>query len=120
MEFDSLADFLASDARNGFVHHGRLKAYVRKSARIVDDKWVYPLDIASVSVDRGHQGQGYLRSFLDEAESLNLPLYVESILADWLVPVLERRGYTILSDGLTFNAYRNGENTAWKWSLTLG
>lgn len=89
--YKMLDDFVMADNRSEHLLLCPLRAYCRKSRRLIGPM----LDIASVDVS--DQGKGYFRIFLGQAELVaaqrKLGVYVENALNPILHEMLERRGY---------------------------
>lgn len=86
---------LRGDARNGWVHGGGLKLYLRRGYHMINDEITMCIDVANVAAD--NPGNGAFTAFLDWLEpSVALHsgvVFVENILSPRLHQYLEARGY---------------------------
>ena len=100
----NLSSFLLNkNLRNQWIQEGKLRAYVRKSVRLLDSKspTATPcLDIGSVEVDENHRGKNIFKQFLSKfelkAKKLNRAIYIESILNPRLTKFLLSNGYSFV------------------------
>ena len=95
----NLSQFLAQTdgPPNQWIRERHMDVYVRKSSRYINGQMIDCLDFASVEVDEGYRGKGYLKKFLVRFERaagrLNRAVYIESILEPRLAPFFAKRGY---------------------------
>ena len=105
----------------GWLSDEYINVYIRITKRMINSRIVRSFDIASVEVRSGHQHQAYFTRFLNalehslythnESNTFDI-VYVESILQDFLVGFLTRRGFTTRSSDyppsmFKFLEYRN-------------
>lgn len=91
-----LAAIHRGDARNGWVHGGGIRLYVRRGFHLIGDKITCCVDLANLQAD--NPGNGAFTAVLDWLEEhLSTHgggvVFVESILESRLHPFLESRGY---------------------------
>ncbi len=93
-------EFLKSDARNYWVSEPKMKAYVRKSYRVIEDQVEEKvIDIANVEVISKYRGTGVYRSALPRMEQASKDagftvIFLESVLEERLLDFYEKHGYT--------------------------
>ena len=104
----NLDEFLTSTERNAWIDEPHMKAYVRKSNRLLTVKTLQNptlthtpcLDMATVEVDEDRRSGGVLTLFIKrferEAKRLNRGVFVESILEPRLIPFLAKNGYAFV------------------------
>lgn len=105
--------FVRDDSlRNTWIYGRRIKVYIRRSNRLINDKIMSCLDLANVEVDENYRGIGIFTKFLDDFEfnaiQMKRVVYVESIPNLRLYNYLLRRGYklTKLSNPLSPCVYK--------------
>lgn len=80
------------------------KVYVRVTTRVINGQTCPTIDVASVEVEREHEGKGVFKSLLAVAEEKaaqhSRVVFVESVLNDVLLQVLPRYGYTEVEGSL--------------------
>ena len=90
-----LQEFWNNDpARNTWLQSPAMNVYVRKSNRLYPKK-IQTLDIASIEVELEHQDQGMFTTFLNEAEQMGVPIYIENVFHSDFQRFFEKRGYEI-------------------------
>lgn len=100
------SDFIRSNYKTQWIYEGPLKAYVRKSTRYVDGKYVKFFDVANVEVELESQGRGIFTSFLENLiTSTDFNIYVESIQNPKVVHICRKLGFTIIAKDFEVNAY---------------
>jgi len=106
-------DAVASDLvhRNLHLHRRGFKAYVRRSERRLDDRWVTTLDVASISIPEKERGRGWFRNFRRIIESVNPwdAVYYEAVLNPHLDAYFRKEGLASKGDG--FYVMRSGNHS---------
>ena len=65
----SVMAFLAGHADNAWLVGRAMSVYVRKSGRMIEDKFAYTFDIANVEVKERQRGKGLFTEWLARVES---------------------------------------------------
>lgn len=94
---DELINFLGSGIRNGYISDADsvCNVYTRKGLHLIDGVVEHTLDVASISVDSEHRGNGIGSSVIHMMHNTN-PFgitYVESLLNDSLHDHLKALGW---------------------------
>jgi len=94
--------------RNLHLHRRGFKAYVRRSHRLLDDRWVKTLDIASISISEKERGRGWFKNFRRIVEAVNPwdATYYEAVLNPRLDAYFRKEGLS--SNGGGFYVMRPG------------
>lgn len=104
---EQVDEFVHSSSRNQWLSDGILEVYVRKSIRFFDNQKLTTFDIANIhSINPQYKGKGYFKSFMKKVESIGRPVYVENIQNPYLVEMLEKNGYEILTSYITTHAIK--------------
>jgi hypothetical protein len=102
--------FLKSLTRNKWIYLTVVKIYVRKSKRYLD----LPIshykdleecfDIASISIEKEYQNQGYFKSLLLALTEINPYnyIYIEAVQNEHLTYYLKKSGWIETKDGNSF------------------
>ena len=93
----NLTEFISSEhIRNQWISEPHLRAYVRRSNRLIEGKSIKCFDLASIEVDHEHWNKGHLTHLLRRLkEEQDLPIYVESILNPAVTNVCRKEGFII-------------------------
>ena len=94
---DNLAKFISSPQSNAWLTVGNMSVYVRKGHHPFNDEIIATIDIANVSVPSKYQNQGTFTRFLEDVESLGLPVYIENVLTPRFADFFRKRGYDTVS-----------------------
>lgn len=98
-----LEQFINGNQRNTWIQFPLMKVYVRKALHVVNREiFKHTLDIATIEVDEGFQGEGVFTRFLKAAEQVAertyLTIYIENILPDQFADFFRRRpGYEVIT-----------------------
>lgn len=104
---EQIDEFVYSSAKNKWLSDGILEIYVRKSVRFFDNQKVTTFDVANIrTIDPEYEHKGYFRAFMEKVESIGLPVYVENIQNPYLVNILEKNGYRILTQYTSTHAIK--------------
>ena len=94
---NKLSEFIESSCTNDWLELDNMLVYVRKGQHICNGKLLHTFDIANISVHPDHQHEGIFTSFLEDVETLGLPVHVENVLTEQFANFFRKReGYEVL------------------------
>lgn len=101
-------EFLKSRSRNAWIDYGPLSIYVRKGIHSIGKEYKDTFDLANMHIsDDRKKRQGTFTKFLEMVEeNVDVPVYVENILNEWMIDFLIERGYNIVDIGGVKSAIR--------------
>ena len=94
----NLEEFISSKhIRNQWISEPHLRAYVRKSNRLIEGQVIRCFDLASIEIDASEWNKGHLTRFLRRLKTeQDMPIYVESILNPAVSHVCQKEGFIIV------------------------
>lgn len=106
-----LLNIATTDRSRGNIKYQYLKAYVRNTYRILENRTLHTLEIGSVDVPRKYQRRGqftiFLRLFEEVAHFHKFDaVYIECVHNEHLADFLLRCGYTLSDDLQPPNLYK--------------
>lgn len=94
-----LSEFMDSPRTNDWLQIGDMLVYVRKGRHVCNDQLLNTIDVANVSVHPDCQNQGIFTQFLNEVETLGLPVHIENVLTERFANFFRKReGYNVIAD----------------------
>ena len=97
---NTIEKFFNGSEPNVWIQYNNLDVYLRKSKRILDNKFISTIDLANVNSEK--PGSKTFHTFIEYLENLSKKngyeaIYVENILNDRLVGFFDKLGYKISS-----------------------
>ena len=111
-EESELERVIKSPKTNEWIIHGPFTLYIRVGDRFIEGKRLRVIDLANFEItDEDQRGQGHFSKLLNEVNALGKKygydgIYVESIINEDLVKILEKKGFRDVHNYMIPSMYR--------------